>query len=471
MRILSTRHHHQTDGQQTKMRSALVYLLAFNLLALCARTSPIPPRSRFSSPQDRVPRSDQSTPLSPSLHKRAPGGAVELIEDAERTIASATSTTVKTGEEWKKPVILTSAGIGVVMTVGWNYIAFQSFFSNRAKYLKEKKRQEAEELKPPPKVGDTMCMVETYATQDQVEERRPGVTRAPCYKLGDAPVETSSMAVGAAPGTSPAIVGQSQPIVPNPDLRASAVSTVSTSEAPASQPDGAVATSSAFQTSAYGASSSDTALAPEGRLKRRGEPSPSTVSEISEIVEEALPNLYHVSPSSSSASSPGEMVDHKWIPLSQPKHPLSRELRYLEEEQRRRLIPSTSSSSPPPPPPMLSSATRQRGVGRGKVPGVPALRPLSPPAAAERMQPTQRAPFEVSSPSSEEEEEKAEEAPKRGSGRKGILVPFKALKKVKDLKTEDITFGLTILNTIGGIPSLILTTINAYYYRGNPKVD
>lgn len=48
---------------------------------------------------------------------------------------------------------------------------------------------------------------------------------------------------------------------------------------------------------------------------------------------------------------------------------------------------------------------------------------------------------------------------------------WKKMKSAKKVSTEDITFGLTVLNTIGNIPSLILTTINAYYYRGNPKVD
>lgn len=43
--------------------------------------------------------------------------------------------------------------------------------------------------------------------------------------------------------------------------------------------------------------------------------------------------------------------------------------------------------------------------------------------------------------------------------------------KKKRLKTEDITFGITVLNTVGTIPSFALTVANAYLYRGNPKVD
>ena len=63
-----------------------------------------------------------------------------------------------------------------------------------------------------------------------------------------------------------------------------------------------------------------------------------------------------------------------------------------------------------------------------------------------------------------------EEAPDKAGRRRRKWKVWRT-KAGSKLSTEDITFGLTVLNTIGNIPSLILTTINAYCYRGNPKVD
>lgn len=51
------------------------------------------------------------------------------------------------------------------------------------------------------------------------------------------------------------------------------------------------------------------------------------------------------------------------------------------------------------------------------------------------------------------------------------MPPSKAKAGKSKISTGDLTFGVTVLNTIGTIPSLVLTTLNAYYYRGNPKVD
>lgn len=44
-------------------------------------------------------------------------------------------------------------------------------------------------------------------------------------------------------------------------------------------------------------------------------------------------------------------------------------------------------------------------------------------------------------------------------------------KKRKAKRLADITLALGIINSIGTIPGLIMTLINAEYYRGNPKVD
>ncbi|EPQ28356.1 uncharacterized protein PFL1_04183 [Pseudozyma flocculosa PF-1] len=39
------------------------------------------------------------------------------------------------------------------------------------------------------------------------------------------------------------------------------------------------------------------------------------------------------------------------------------------------------------------------------------------------------------------------------------------------MTTDNVTYGLAIVNSIGTIPGLIMTLINTNKYSGNPKVD
>ncbi|EST06092.1 hypothetical protein PSEUBRA_003952 [Kalmanozyma brasiliensis GHG001] len=83
-----------------------------------------------------------------------------------------------------------------------------------------------------------------------------------------------------------------------------------------------------------------------------------------------------------------------------------------------------------------------------------------------------RAHIEMTSPSSHDPPTEAIEndTPEEKVAGESSKKPLKWLKG-KKISTEDLTFGVTVLNTIGTVPSLVLNTLNAYWYRGNPRTD
>lgn len=371
------------------MRSPLVSFLTLLVLSLSARTAPIdpssPPRSSFLPPHQR----------STSLLKRTPTGPSPAIRAAETALAEGEK------KDWKRPVVISISAIGVAMTVGWNYIAFKSFFANKEKYEREQRRLQAEKERPPPNVGDTICTVETYLTPEQVEGRKGSVLKSPCYRLGEG--AASSQGVGSAGRMVGGGMGPGEMV----------------SEAPA--PTSSIAAlqqRQGVQTATYPplTGSLSKGVGPGG-LVRRG------MNGATDMVEEAAPKLRPSSLSFSASSSRRPLQE--WIPLTQ----LDRARPQPEEERK-----------------LLSPLRHRPG---GPLPGFPALQTHTSP-------PEQHLPLEV--------EEEIKEKSKAGW-------KLSKLRDGKKLKTEDITFGLTVLNTIGNIPSLILTTVNAYYYRGNPKVD
>lgn len=375
------------------MRHSLIHILSLLLLSLCARASPLPtyfpPRSSFVSNLRR----------NYALLKRNPASPSSLVHEGEEAVAEVEK------KDWKRPVILSITALGLVQTVGWNYIAVKSFMSNRAKYAKEQKRLREERERPPAKVGDTICVVKSYTTEEEVEERKPGVFRSPCYVLGSAPGPQAQQ-----PTTLP-----QQELQQLPPPRAMSAS-------PGQQPRGPGPGQSEVYASPspYPATPGGNSVG-VGALVKRGLVNEIQVADV--LVKDTVPESITELATSSRTGA-------EWIPLSRLHRPES-------DEESRLLSPSS-----------LPSMLRERQ--RHPLPGFPALR------ATPRF--------------TKAEQRDLEEEWKKARGPKVHEAIDKVARK-KKLKTDDIVFGLTILNTIGNIPSLILTTINAYYYRGNPKVD
>ena len=424
------------------MRSTLISILTLALLSLCAQSSPLPlPPPDFSSRHSIPHEHHHSTSSSTSLSKRTPAPpASAAVRTAEQALSKK--------KDWKRPVVISISAIGLVMTVGWNYISLQSFLSNREKYRREQKRLQAEKDKPPPKVGDTMCIVQTYTTDDQVATRKPGEVKAPCYQLGTGQG-------GVSPSVASPEVGVSPPSVP-PQGSTSAVPIQSESgtgvqqQQPAAQPQqqGAYANSFPYISPNTPLHTSSTPYAPAinpnraGGLTKRELPSSSAAEE---IIEETAPKLR------SSLSPSPSFLSTSSSPPTALHHPLT-------HEERIHLLTSLSRSS-----------TFSPGTARHR-PGFPSPL-LTPPQGQvmhdDTLQALRKAKEEEAERGGEVKENKGE----GGKKRKGWKKVWKGKPGGGKLSTEDITFGLTVLNTIGNIPSLILTTINAYYYRGNPKVD
>ncbi|GAC96910.1 hypothetical protein PHSY_004494 [Pseudozyma hubeiensis SY62] len=383
------------------MRIASFLPPALAVLSLCAHASPLP--STYTPPS--------------ALLKRQSASASALQSTTEAAISSTPKS------DWKRPVVITTSAIGLAMTVGWNYISAKSFLSNREKFYKEKARMEAEKKKPPPKVGDTVCTVETYTTSDQVEGRKPSLVKTPCYVLGqrgegqgqqegggrDGDAQVASMSSGDGGDDVVGGVSESQQ---QGDL-SSDFESGARDRIPKRFP---VTSSTASAPSAFDPSRDYSANAATGNivishpLHKRGLSSPQPITAVDEIVEEAIPT--HPSfPSLSSSSSSSSIHSPEYIPLL----PLDSNHRL---RPRPSFPPSTFESTSSPP----SSDLRKE---------------LKPNLSSDKY--------------------KAWVQKLKSSGEK--------------LSTDDITFGLTVLNTLGNIPSLIMTTINARYYRGNPKVD
>ncbi|KAJ9477416.1 hypothetical protein PHBOTO_000958 [Pseudozyma hubeiensis] len=381
------------------MRIASFLPPALAVLSLCAHASPLP-----------------STHTPPStLLKRQPSSASAL----QTTTEAAISSTPKT--DWKRPVVITTSAIGLAMTVGWNYISAKSFLSNREKFYREKARLEAERKKPTPKVGDMVCTVETYTTNDQVEGRKPSLVKTPCYVLGergegqrqqdgggpggDAQVASMSSGDGGDDGVGGVSESQQEGELPN-DFESGARVHI-----PKRFPVTSSTASASFDPSSeYSANAATSNIVIPQLLHKRGLSSPQPITAVDEIVEEAIPT-HPSAPSLSSSSSSSSIHSPEYIPL-------------LPLDSNHRLRP----------------------------------RPSFPPSTFES----------ISSPPPSDQRKKLD--PKLSAD------AYKAwVQKLKSsggkLSTDDITFGLTVLNTVGNIPSLIMTTINARYYRGNPKVD
>lgn len=319
--------------------------------------------------------------------------ATSAIEEASSSLKGLLNDKPETekAKDWKRRIIITISGLGVLMTIGWNYISLQSFLSNRARWRKEKARLEAEKNKPPPQVGDVMCTVETYSTEDQVAERKPGMSKVPCYRLGDA--SSLGQVGGTDVGTTSGGVVQQQQTT--------------------AQMAGSAATRYA---ASIGANQQGNIVA--GPLTKRNPQG--------EIIEEA-------------STSAAQAFDHAKQSFHSPFSPYSpyppRPLGQPNLEEKQTLLSEFAPRVPQSPSPSASSK----------------------PANTEKVQ------MEVV---------KAEEKKQKVKGMEKLKSILKGKRPGgKAISTEDITFNLTILNTIGGIPSLLFTIANAYYYRGNPKVD
>lgn len=445
-------HHLLFVVQQAKMKSTLLQILSFLILSICAHTSPIPLDPSSFSSRNSIPHPPSHSDLSSTqsqpdpLSKRANEGeifksALSLAQDSaepfipKTAIAehSATAPAPKAKDPRRKAVIgLAFTGLGI--TIGWNFISLQSFLSNREKYRREQRRLEAEKKKPPPKVGDVICTVETYSTEDQVAERKPGSLRVPCYRLGSQD--------GVGEGVQGTQAG---------------VQNVGGVMQQAQQGMGG------FAAAAYGGSPSRYSYnrgsvgASVGGLTKRTFPSAS-----SEIIEEATDvaksasttasdmrnpifhspfSPYSPNPSSFSQPTPPDNLHH-WIPLSSlPRSP-------SPSSERARLLNSPSRSEFAP-------------HRRPKVPGTAV--PLRTSPSTESFSDLSR--FDRVKPKVGMEKKKVRL-------QKSWLNLLKGRRRNgKELTTEEITFFVTVLNTIGGLPSLALTTANAIHYRGNPRVD
>ncbi|KAJ1034545.1 hypothetical protein NDA18_001401 [Ustilago nuda] len=418
------------------MRSTLLNVIFLLTLTLCARTSPIPHPSSFRCIPRSPPRSDLSNtnqpqsplttrlshpPSSPSLSKRTPGEqtiskpATSAIEEASSSLKGLLNDNPGTekAKDWKRRIVITISGLGVLMTIGWNYISLQSFLSNRARWRKEKARLEAEKNKPPPQVGDVMCTVETYSTEDQVAERKPGMSKVPCYRLGEA--SSLGQVGGTDVGTTSGAVVQQQQTT--------------------AQMAGLAATRYA---ASIGANQQGNIVA--GPLTKRNPPP--------EIIEEASTSAAHA-------------FDHVKQDFNTPFSPYSP---YPPLRPSSFYFPRTSDQIKaawfPLRPLGQSNLEEKQTLLSEFAPRVP----QSPsPSASSRPANTEKGQMEVV---------KAEEGKQKVKAKEKVKNLFKGKRPGgKAISTDDITFGLTILNTIGGIPSLLFTMANAYYYRGNPKVD
>lgn len=452
------------------MRSTLISLLALAVLCLCARSSPLPLASSYSSGYT-IPRASGRAPLSStltSLVKRRPGGA-EALESSAENVVSATK-----NKDWKRPVVITISGIGLAMTVGWNYIAAKSFVSNRKKYYKEKARLEQAAKKPPPKVGDTVCLVETYSTNDQVDARKPSQVKAPCFALGGQPPQQAEMAspgvdaqttapASSSAGFSGASVdgdgsarrvanndggvvggqtwtGQQQPQPPI-DPREVAAAYRSHQPTPASQSAATTTPAAAADSYDNNAAAAAAAAAAAGGnmatgepLHKRGAPSEPGIKAIEEMVEEITPRT-HSPPSVGSSSSSAASTDSRF-----PSFPSEREHIPLL-----RLEPKSGARPRPRPGFALARA--------------------EPSIAFEDMHTTPLATHDAL------EQDEIKLHAKNNLAARWLALAKNTRQAGGKLSTEDITFGLTVLNTVGNIPSLILTLINAYSYAGNPKLQ
>lgn len=180
-----------------------------------------------------------------------------------------------------------------------------------------------------------------------------------------------------------------------------------------------------------------------GGLTRRGLSS-NTVT-LGEMIKDTSTSLEHVPPflsrpSSSSSSSLTELTR-----LHRPH------LGTLEEHARL-LSPASRHLSP------SNSLVRQR---LASLPGFPVLTPVESPTSDSSDRLLRDFSWKSSLDSNSVDEATSTLAPHRWAW----------IKKARTAPTEDLVFALTILNSIGSIPSLTLTLLNAYYYRGNPRVD
>ncbi|CDR99209.1 hypothetical protein [Sporisorium scitamineum] len=422
------------------MKSTWILLLTLALLSLCARTAPLPPDTSSSSRHSIPHPSRPSTKLSrPFLYKRGevvPSTASNLEQAAEDAVA----TTKK--KDWKRPIAITISAVGLVMTVGWNYISAQSFFSNRAKYYREKKRLEAEKSKPPPQVGDTVCTVEAYYTPDQVETRKPSRTRSPCYVMSQ-----QGGAAGQTTAQQNTVQQQGGAVSQQPGGVVS------------QQPGGVVSEQPGGSVSPGVGASSDSLTAMLSR-----DNSVSGGRQPSDAQQESQPPMFfpasqgvtpNVAPGSSSsfASTPAPVSSP--YSRAQVGEPLNKRglgsAAGAEAEAAHEIQEAAHEIK------QLSDVARARFARPGF-----AVARTSQPGDHSSMFDDLRSPGADSLAEDEEKVKPSSPRPKSW---------WKKMKSAKKVSTEDITFGLTVLNTIGNIPSLILTTINAYYYRGNPKVD
>nr|CDI57175.1 hypothetical protein BN887_05817 [Melanopsichium pennsylvanicum 4] len=184
-----------------------------------------------------------------------------------------------------------------------------------------------------------------------------------------------------------------------------------------------------------------------GRFVKRGIPPTSSAGE---IVEQVSPRLSPMSVIHGLPPTPSE-PSTSLSPVTHAKHiphiPFSRDQRRPEEVTPLLTEPLRSSAFP------FGSARKRPNFPLPNIDTSHANLNQKFSNDEKRL-----ATFDIESKSPIQEEQQSELKPK-------------IQNTTKKMKTEDITFALTILNTIGNIPSLILTMINAYYYRGNPKVD
>ncbi|TKY89164.1 hypothetical protein EX895_001695 [Sporisorium graminicola] len=457
------------------MKSTLIWLLALALVSLCARTAPLPSDAYSSSSRRSIPRASRNAARLSHVRRGDASALKETAESAEHAVAA---TKMK---DWKRPIVITISAVGLAMTIGWNYISAKSFFSNRAKYYREKKRLEEERKKPPPQVGDTMCTVQTYYTGDQVESRKPTLVKAPCYVLG----QQQSM-------------GQQSSAVQN-----------------TAQQQGAVVPQQPEHIASTGGGSSSSSLT--AMLNRGGgisngdggaqaptfspQPQPPVVFTAQDVSTDAKPGA-----SSTVEPAPAPDVDHNsGTPIDGPlnkrgltsvtsleaAHGIEAASHEIEEVALE--VPSPSPPSSPSTSPTSSLRTsddipllpldvrgRTRFVfspsgaarARGR-PGFPVARPFDPVEFSPAFDDQQHSDVahDDALPKIAADDKKDRVSSPRLKSKLNRWKVWSKLQGAKKIKTEDITFGLTVLNTIGNIPSLILTTINAMYYRGNPKVD
>lgn len=411
------------------MKIAVGILMLLTTVWTCAHCVPL----------DATTQRDIHADLPPIL-----AGSPDITKRALEQVGEATKVVEK---DWKRPIIISVGLVGAVGTIGWNYIAVQSFISNRRKYLAAEKALEAEKSQPRPQAGDTFCTVKTYLTEEQISARKPSQVTLPCWRLGESggsampPVNTDDLRAYSPPRQ-----------LPTAELYASSTSSATHDKTVGFEPQVRKRGLTSFAETWRVVHPYAMLMRDDGASSHR-----QLATTAQELIELSRGRVRRPAVLADNSARHAAAAVTQWEAIARKgevgtaarwtKEPLFTNTHRTQPQKAHALAPPSILRMERRPAEPQTLATHPAGTHDTHQPGSP----TEPPSADDKTG------VRTATNTAVAQDARPADAP----------VPAKA----KKVKTEDITFALTVLNAIGTLPSLILTTLNAYLYRGNPKVD